>query len=169
MECPNCKKMLADNAKSCPECGYDFTEKPTIKKLSKEDLKALIGGWVFIGIVFAFLIGGCVNSTVDEVEADKAKNQITQEDIQQAHNFIVSLEAAGLIKEVKNQCADGTQGCYRLIIDEYLWNNAANYETKEKLIIASDIYFNSQNPYRFFEGIGYNSGKKLFDIWGIKN
>ena len=33
MECPNCKKNLADNAKSCPECGFDFSEKKNSKAL----------------------------------------------------------------------------------------------------------------------------------------
>lgn len=118
-------------------------------------------------IVFQFV--SCVNNTVDEVEADKQKNTVTQQDIQKAENFIITMEAAGLIKETKNLCADGSQGCYKLIIDEYLWNNVSNYETKESLIVASDIYFSSKKPYKFFEGIGYNSGKKLFDMWGIKN
>ena len=38
MECPNCKKLLADNAKSCPECGFDFTEKKKKNQLFKEEL-----------------------------------------------------------------------------------------------------------------------------------
>lgn len=169
MECPNCKKQLADNAKACPECGFDFTEQTKPKENKKLNY---ILATLFLVFIFGSMINGIgssISNVVDEVEAEKQANKVTAEDIQQAENFIISLEASGLIKEIKNQCADGSQGCYRLIIDEHIWKNVANFETKQSLIIASDIYFNSKTPYKFFEGIGYNSGKKLFDMWGIKN
>lgn len=160
MECPNCKKTLADNAKTCPECGFDFSEQE-----QKKSMKMGCIGLIIICFFLAVAIGSCTNDAVDEMEANKP----TQEDITKAENFITTLEAAGLIKEIKNQCADGSKGCYRLIIDEYLWTNTANYQTKEDLVYASDIYFHSKTPYKHFEGIGYNSGKVLFDMWGIKN
>ena len=157
MICPKCKKEVANNCKVCTECGFKIDES---KKIAA-------GALVMVILLLIFQIGGCVSDSVDEVEANK--NSITQEDIQKANDFIITLQAAGLVKEVRNKCADGSTGCYKLLIDEYLWNNVSNYDTKQNLIYACDIYFNSQKPYKFFEGIGYNSGKKLFDAWGIKN
>ena len=34
MECPDCKKDLADNANVCPNCGYSFIEQKFGKNLS---------------------------------------------------------------------------------------------------------------------------------------
>lgn len=164
MECPNCKKQLADNAKSCPECGYDFTEKQTEK-----DLKVGCGCLLAIIFVIALFVGSCTNSLVNEVEQEKEQNKFTQEDIKNAEDFIITLEAAGLVKEIKNQCADNSQGCYYFMIDEYLWNNVANYDTKQQLVMASEIYTSNKKPFKFLEGKGYKSGKKLFDIFGVKN
>jgi hypothetical protein len=168
MECPNCKKNLADNAKSCPECGYDFTEHLQQKEI-QNNFKGGCGCLLIIVIVLACIMYGCVSDIVDETEADKAKNQVTQEDIQQADDYIVTLEAAGLVEKIQNKCADGSQGCYRLLINEYLWNNVTELHVKESLITASDIYFNSKKPYKHFEGVGSKSGKVLFNMWGIKN
>lgn len=159
MLCPKCKKEVANDCKICTECGFKIDES---KKMA-------LFAVVFIVIFFIATIGGCVSDIVDEAEEYKQNNKVTQEDIQKANDFIVTLEAAGLIKGVKNNCADGSKGCYKILIDEYLWHNASNYETKENLIYASDIFYSSQNPYKYFEGIGYNSGKKLFDMWGLKN
>ncbi len=39
IECPECKKMISENAKTCPECGYDFATKKGNAK-SKNDEKA---------------------------------------------------------------------------------------------------------------------------------
>jgi hypothetical protein len=157
MLCPKCKKEIANDCKVCTECGFKIDES---KKIAA-------GAMAIILLFLIFQIGGCVSESVDEVEANK--NSITQEDIQKANDYIVTLKAAGLIKGVKNICADGSEGCYKILIDEYLWNNASNYETKENLIYASDIFYSSQKPYKYFEGIGYNSGKKLFNMFGIKN
>ena len=55
MECPNCKKMLADNAKSCPDCGYDFTEK---KNPFLGCLGTFIGVIVFLGVLGSIGING---------------------------------------------------------------------------------------------------------------
>lgn len=52
MECPNCKKELADNAKSCPNCGYDFMEQQNQKN-------AVQGvGCLFFTIFFIILVVG---------------------------------------------------------------------------------------------------------------
>jgi hypothetical protein len=156
MLCPKCKKEVENNCKICTECGFEIEKNKKIAAVS-----------MFVILLFlVFQIGGCVSESVDEVEANK--NSITQEDIQKANDYIVSLGAAGLIKEVKSNCADGSKGCYKILIDEYLWNNATNYETKENLLYAADIFYSSQKPYRHFEGIGYNSGKTLFNMFGVK-
>lgn len=165
MECPNCKKELADNAKFCPECGYDFT---AVKPATKEDKKRALFGCLGCLFLIIFGVSSCVNSLVDETEQAK-KNKFTQDEIKAAEDFITSLEATGLVKEIKNKCADGSEGCYYFIIDEHMWNSAANYETKEHLVMASEIYTSDKKPFKFVEGKGYNSGKKLFDIFGVKN
>lgn len=166
MKCPNCKKELADNAKSCPNCGYDFMEQQNQKNAAIGCVSLLI-----ILLFIVLTVGGCVNwllSDSDNSTAQKTVSKWTQEEIKQADDFIITLEATGLVKERKNACSDGSRGCYYFIIDENLWNNAANYETKQQLLTASEIYASSQTPYKFFEGKGYMSGKKLYDIWGIK-
>ena len=50
MECPNCKKQLADNAKSCPDCGYDFTAKS--QKLKVNSVLSAVGVIVLIGLFY---------------------------------------------------------------------------------------------------------------------
>lgn len=159
MECPKCKKDFDEKEGICPHCGLNYAQN---KKIALFSLIAIIG-------FFVFQLASCTSKFVDEVEADKAKNQVTQEDIQQADDYIVTLEAAGLIEKIQNKCTDGSQGCYRLLINEYLWNNVTELHVKESLITASDIYFNSKKPYKHFEGVGSKSGKVLFNMWGIKN
>jgi len=66
-ECPNCKKQLADNALSCPDCGYNYVNANTGKS-------CLI--LVVLFVIVAFLIGGCVNSlfTSEENTTNSANN-----------------------------------------------------------------------------------------------
>ena len=47
MICPNCKKELADNANTCPECGYSFIE----QKLGKN----FLGGCGCFIVIFIIL------------------------------------------------------------------------------------------------------------------
>jgi uncharacterized membrane protein len=124
---------------------------------------------VLLAILGLSSAGLIMESPVENNEQEQnTTSKWTQEDIKQANDYIITLEAAGLVKERKDTCSDGSKGCYYFIIDENLWNNAANYETKQQLLTASEIYASSQTPYKFFEGKGYMSGKKLYDIWGIK-
>ena len=76
MECPNCKKLLADNAKSCPECGYDFTEK---KK--KNPFLGCLGSIVGVFVVFSILGAIGLNSSEEfmkNVEQSVALDQEQQ-------------------------------------------------------------------------------------------
>lgn len=158
MICPKCKKEVENNVSVCPECGLNIAQN---KKVAA----------ILMFIILAFLIfqvSSCTSDFVDEAETSKAKNVTTQEDINQARDYLITLEASGLIKGIEDNCADGSKGCYRIIVDDYLWNTQADYKIKENIVMASDIYLNSKENYRFFEGIGYKSGKKLFDMWGIK-
>lgn len=45
--CPNCKKEVADNARTCPQCGHTFTT----------------AGGIFIAVLIALIIGGCISIT----------------------------------------------------------------------------------------------------------
>lgn len=155
---------MADNVKTCSECGYDFSELQKQKQAGQ-------GCLILIGIIIVIIaiIVLCLNSLLSEKEEVKSAQKWTQEEIKTADDYITSLEAAGLVKERKTICADGTKGCYSFVINEYLWNNATNYDVKSQLTTASEIYASSNNPYKFFKGIGDKSGKTLYDIWGIKN
>ncbi len=51
MECPNCKKQLADNAKSCPECGYDFSKKKNPLLGCGIGCLSLVGALIILGII----------------------------------------------------------------------------------------------------------------------
>lgn len=42
--CPACKKIVAENARTCPNCGHTFTT----------------AGGIFVAIVIGLIIGGCV-------------------------------------------------------------------------------------------------------------
>lgn len=166
MECPNCKKQLADNAKSCPECGYDFTEQINKKNTTIGCVATLV-----VVLFISLMVGGCVNwlfSDTDSSSQEQSAEKWTQEDIKEADDFIITMEATGLVKERKDTCSDGSKGCYYFLIDENLWTNSTTYEVKQQLLTASEIYASSQNPYKFFKGIGYMSGKTMYDIWGIK-
>ena len=143
-----------------------FMHPENIKVTPKQ---VLIGIAILLGFsIFLALIIPTEDYSVSTSSKDKNTSKWTQEEIKQADDFIITLEAAGLVKERKNACSDGSKGCYYFIIDEQLWDNAANYETKQQLLTASEIYASSQSDYRFFEGKGYMSGKKLYDVWGIK-
>ena len=95
-------------------------------------------------------------------------SKYTSEQIKAAEDVIKTAQVNGLIKEIKNTCTDGTTGCYYFMIDEKIWTEQANYSVKDTLLSACDVYASSQSDYKFYEGIGYMSGKKLYDIWGIK-
>lgn len=42
--CPSCRHQVGDNARNCPKCGHTFTT----------------AGGIFIAIIVALVIGGCV-------------------------------------------------------------------------------------------------------------
>lgn len=54
MICPNCKKELADNANTCPQCGYSFIE----KKIGNSLLRGFgcLGIIIFVVFIFLFLL-----------------------------------------------------------------------------------------------------------------
>lgn len=106
MECPNCKKQLADNAKTCPECGYDFSDK---KK--KNPILGCLG--VFVGILIFLSIIGSFNS------------ENILKDIEQS----VALDAEQQYQIAKNQ-GDKIQICVQagLVSAAYLQaNDQINY------------------------------------------
>lgn len=171
MECPNCRKQLADNAKACPDCGYDFTDAIKKKQTAQGCLVLLL---LLLVIIFCFVI--FLNLLFSDEDKDVPQNvskeenkfEYTDEQIKIANDFIITIEATGLIKEIKNDCADGSKGCYQFIIDDNLWANATTFETKRNILNASEIYSSTKTPYKFFKGVGYYSGKTLYDIWGVK-
>ena len=122
--------------------------------------------FVILGLSSAGLI---MESPVENTsEPVSMTSQYTPEQIKAAEDVIKTAQENGLVKEIKNTCADGSTGCYYFMIDEKIWAEQANYSVKDTLLSASEVYASSQSDYRFFEGKGYMSGKKLYDIWGIK-
>lgn len=158
----------------------EFTEKSKQLKevfMHPEQIKVtpkqvIIGvlAFLFFSIILAVILPSEDNSTTPSQSKDteQSAEKWTQEDIKEADDFIITMEATGLVKERKGTCSDGSKGCYYFLIDENLWTNSTTYEVKQQLLTASEIYASSQNPYKFFKGIGYMSGKTMYDIWGIK-
>lgn len=103
----------------------------------------------------------------NKMQNTKTSNQISESEYKEAEDFIISLEAAGLIKDIKTQCADGTNGCYKILIDESLWDKSTSYDTKVSLVNASEIYTKAKRA-KYYVGLGYYSNKKLYDSLGIK-
>ncbi len=50
MICPNCKKELAENANTCPQCGYSFIE----QKIGKAYMRGCGCFCLIIIILFVF-------------------------------------------------------------------------------------------------------------------
>lgn len=128
---------------------------------------------ILISLVVLFIISLLIAFTTpsQDTYTSAPQNDIpayTQEQIKIASDFITTMEAAELIKEVKDTCSDGSKGCYYFMIDENVWENQTTYEVKKNVLNASEIYASTKQPYKFFEGKGYISGKKLYDVWGIK-
>ena len=73
IECPECKKMISDQAKVCPECGYPIKGKTTnvkISKLSKNKVTAVV---IAIAVVIALII------TVPKIRNYQEKNDEYQQ------------------------------------------------------------------------------------------
>lgn len=123
-------------------------------------------------IVIATIIAVIIPEETETTNTNTTTNnnpQFSKEEQQNANDYIITMEATGLIKEIKTVCDDGSKGCFYFLIDENLWNNYTNYDTKRMVLNASEIYASSKDPsYKFYIGRGYNSGKKLYDVWGIK-
>jgi len=87
MECPNCKKQLADNAKSCPECGYDFNKKKNLLVGCGIGCLSIIGILIILGIIGA-LFGDNEAINKQMVEAgnnyvEQVQNQVAQDAVEQ--------------------------------------------------------------------------------------
>lgn len=131
--------------------------------------KFFIGlGILFVIFIALGIIGNFLpNSNNSNSSNNNNKSKFTQEDIKDADDYITTLEATELVKERRNKCDDGSTGCWHLIIDENMWDNSVNYDVKKGLAIAWEIY-TSDKDRKYFDGIGYTSGKKLFDAFGVK-
>lgn len=81
MECPNCKKQLADNAKSCPECGFDFTAK---KKSPLIGCLSVIGGIFVVLCAIGIMLGtseDAVNNQMQEISDKVAQDSVQEYEI----------------------------------------------------------------------------------------
>ncbi|MBS4760945.1 MAG: zinc-ribbon domain-containing protein [Clostridium sp.] len=56
MICPNCKKELADNAKVCPQCGYDFLE-----NVQKRGCGCTIAIIIFLAIIAGLFVNWLIS------------------------------------------------------------------------------------------------------------
>lgn len=155
MICPICKKEIPDNSKKCPECKFNF------ELAFKINLISLI----IIGIVIFFMFRSCIR---DFKNTPTPKKNYSYTQTQAAEAYIHTLLASGVIKEIKDECGDGTKGCYYFVIDENLWNTKMNYDSKETLVKSAEIYVKSKYSDGFYVGESYSTGKNLFDAWGVK-
>ena len=155
MICPKCKKEIPDNSKKCPECEFNLELNFRI------NLVILIIIIVFI----CFMFRSCTQTLKN---APTSKKTYSYSQTQAAEAYIHTLSASGVIKEIKDECGDNTKGCYYFLIDENLWNTKMNYDSKETLVKSAEIYVKSKYSDGFYVGEGYSSGKKLFDVWGVK-
>lgn len=156
MICPICKKEIPDNSKKCPECKFDF------------DLNFKIN-LVILTIIVVFILfvfHSCTKILKTTPSAPPKTYSYSQ--TQAAEAYIHTLLASGVIKEIKDECGDGTKGCYYFVIDENLWNTKMNYDSKETLVKSAEIYVKSKYSDGFYVGESYSTGKKLFDAWGVK-
>lgn len=155
MLCPVCKKEIPDNSKKCPECKFNL-------ELSfKINLIALLCLVIFIVIMFHSCTKDLRNTSVPPKTYSYTQTQA-------ARDYILALQASGIIKEIKDDCGDNSKGCYYFLIDENLWNTKMNYEAKDTLLKSAEVYVKSRYSDGFYVGEGYFSGKTLFDVWGIK-
>ena len=140
MECPNCKKQLADNAKTCPDCGYDFTEKE-----NREASKATLGCLGLIIIVVAILVTSCVNSLFSDESSSNKSNNSTSNKIQQE-------------KIIQTNVETGT---------EILKNNITQILNKG-FTLDGEAYYTKSNDYQnayFIGAVVKEAGKKYNCIW----
>ncbi len=62
-----------------------------------------------------------------------------------ANDYIITIQTTKLIKDIKNIYNDGKTRFFYFLIDENLWYNSTNYETKKMILNASEIYSYSKN------------------------
>lgn len=125
MQCPNCKKELAENAKTCPNCGYDFTEKMTQKATAIG-----CGFLLVIIIVLAILLTSCINSLYepsDPLAKDNYKEEQLHNYAANYNDFLSTHEATGVI--VGRAQYDGK---YVIKVNRFLWDKL---NTEQRVLI----------------------------------
>ena len=91
-------------------------------------------------IVIATIIAVIIPEETETTNTNTTTNnnpQFSKEEQQNANDYIITMEATGLIKEIKTVCDDGSKGCFYFLIDENLWNNYTNYYVETSF---RDIY-----------------------------
>ena len=111
MQCPNCKKELADNAKTCPNCGYDFTEATT-----EVSVKAGCGCLVEICVTLAFILNSCVGTTEDDYR--KCSPDLLHKFVSTEEDLLITHEATGIIEGYAEYA-----GQYVVKVNRKLWDS----------------------------------------------
>lgn len=123
MECPNCKKNLADNAKSCPECGYDFTEQIAQKALA-DFSKGGCGCLIIIVIILACFLNSYISEVTDENTYTKCSQERLKQYASNEEDLLITHEATEVITgyaEYDNK--------YVVKVNRNLWDKL-NYEQR---------------------------------------
>ncbi len=137
MQCPNCKKELADNAKTCPNCGYDFTE--TVTEIS---IKTGCGCLVVIVVVLACILSSCIVTTEDEKISNNDYYKCSQDLLHQfapnEEDLLITHEATGIIKEYA-----GYAGQYVVKVNRKLWDSTT-WEQRQLIRCSTETVANKK-------------------------
>lgn len=131
MQCPNCKKELADNAKTCPNCGYDFTEAETEKSI-----KTGCGCLVVIVVVLACILSSCIVTTDEENISNNVYRKCSQDLLHQfapsEEDLLITHEATGIIEDYAEYA-----GQYVVKVNRSLWDST-NWEQRQLIRCSTE-------------------------------
>ena len=107
--------------------------------------KQLVFGLVIFFIVLTFIVLILLEESQVVYENNNGTIKYSKEVKQSVNDYIITIQTTGLIKNIKNIYDDGKTRCFYFLIDENLWYNSTNYETKKMILNASEIYSYSKN------------------------
>lgn len=110
MICPNCKKQLADNAKACPQCGYDFKseKKKTQNPIFSLILVFILAGFIYMGLSYMTApSSSMVQDQIQNINNSVADDAVAQYNIakQQGDKIQICVQA-GIVSSAYLQAQD---------------------------------------------------------------
>lgn len=130
MKCPNCQKELANNAKTCPNCGFDFLE-----GIFKKSMKTSCGCLIVIIIVLACIISSCIgdiDSDYNECSYNKCNQELLHQYASSEEDLLITHEATGIIENYAEY-----DGQYIVKVNRKLWDST-NWEQRQLIRCATE-------------------------------